>query len=158
MSKVYQQTSVSWGFFFFFSYDVGSRPDLSHHRLLFSCQSSCGEILTGPSTARLTLTLPRPQQADNTVYSVLSQPVKVGQVTAQSEVCQHTRKLLCTHTHTIHARTFICTHLIISITRLLSCSHTVLMHTCRHTDRRRYSHSAGTCGQLRNLTLGARNT
>lgn len=45
------------------------------------------------------VSLPRPQQTDNTVYSVLSYPVKVGQVTAQSELCQRMCKQLRTHPH-----------------------------------------------------------
>lgn len=45
------------------------------------------------------VSLPRPQQTDNTVYSVLSYPVKIGQVTAQSKLCQHMRELLRTHPH-----------------------------------------------------------
>lgn len=46
-----------------------------------------------------TVSLPRPQQGDNTVYSVLTKPVKIGQVTAQSELCQYMCKLLHTHPH-----------------------------------------------------------
>lgn len=43
--------------FCFFVQWVGCYPDLSHHIPLFSCQSSCGEILTGSSTLKLTLSL-----------------------------------------------------------------------------------------------------
>lgn len=50
-----KSTTQHWAGFFFQL--VGLRPDLSHHSLLFCCQSSCGDILTGPSTVKLTLSL-----------------------------------------------------------------------------------------------------
>lgn len=106
---------------------LGRRPDLLHHSPAVLLPKQLWWNFNRSIHCKAnSVTLPRPQRTDNTVYSVLSCPVKIGQVTAQSELCQHMCKTTARHTPlTIHAHTFTCTQQHVLIL------HLYVWHKCR---------------------------
>lgn len=126
----------------FFSQSVGSSPDLSHHTPLFCCQSSCGEILTSPSTAKLALPHCIDLNRLITQFTLSYPTVKIGQVTAQSELCQHMRTLLHTPTHPPSTCSHSFAHTELAALYVYSHADRLYLyvwHTCRRTYRNRGS-------------------